>query len=240
MIPSNSSPRFPSATAGVNQQIPEQNQTRSSSSDNLKPSYGDDDEIYIILRGSDVMAFKVREDVVEKLSRDHPGIFDGINNPKDLNDLLSADPVRFQPLAKLLADNDDYSASFFESTDHFNRDNFKNIPYLYTEKISYGLYRHGCYKIIEEFDGPQWLQTYPDRYEAMKKSKHHVSQLQAFLFDQSISDSEKVAKLQSLFHPTSEGDTDITADQLLENAELLFGDTSKEAKQQAIEYGIKP
>lgn len=240
MIPSNSSPRFPSATAAVHQQVPEQNQSGSSPSANLKPSYGDDDEIYIILRGSDVTTFKLREDVFEKLSRDHPGIFDGINDPKDLNNLLSADPVRFQPLAKLLADNDDHSASFFESTDHFNKDNFKNIPSLYTEKISYGLYKHGCYKIIDEFEGPQWLETYPERYEAMKKNKLHISQLREFLFDQSISDSDKVAKLQLLFRPISPGEEEITVEELLENTEFLIGDTFKEDQKRAIEHGLRP
>ena len=236
MIPSNSSPRFPSATATVHQKVPEQNQSVTSPSDYLKPSYGDDDDFYIILHSCDLNAEKpLREDVVNKLSKDHPGIFDGLTNP---NDLLRADPVRYQPLAKLLADNNG-GASIFEKDPDYSHDYHNKSPW-YTEKISYGLYKHGFYKIMDDWEGQEWLESYPDRYEAMKKSKHHVSQLQAFLFDQSISDSEKVAKLQSLFPPTSEGKAGITADQLLENIELLVGNTSKEAKQQAIEYGIKP
>ena len=235
MIPSNSSPRFPSATATVHQQVPEQNQSGSSPSDYLKPSYGDDDDFYIIFQRCGLTDNNLlREDVVKKLSKDHPGIFDGLTNPSDL---LRADPVRYQPLAKLLADNG--SASIFENNHDYDRADL-NRPSWNTEKISYGLYKHGFYEIMLDHEEEQYIESYPDRYEAMKKSKHHVSQLQAFLFDQSISDSEKVAKLQSLFPPTSGGGAGITADQLLENTELLFGDTSKETEQQAIEYGIKP
>ena len=233
MIPSNSSPRFPSATAAVHQQVPEQNQSGSSPSANLKPSYGDDDEIYIILRGSAIMGCELREDVVKKLSTDHPGIFDGLTNPKDL---LVADPVRYQPLAKLLADGG--TASILEPT--YDYGNFRNLPNFSAEKISYGLYKHGCYKIIDEFEGPQWLETYPERYEAMKKSKLHISQLREFLFNQSISDSDKVAKLQLLFRPISPGEEEITVEELLENTEFLIGDTFKEAQKRAIEHGLRP
>lgn len=235
MIPSNSSPRFPSATAAVHQQVPEQNQSVSSPSDYLKPSYGDDDDFYIIFQGGGLADNNtLREDVVKKLNKDHPGIFDGLTDPSEL---LRADPVRYQPLAKLLADNG--FASIFENNHDFDLADL-NRPSWNTEKISYGLYKHGFYEIMRDHEEELYVESYPERYEAMKKSKHHVSQLQAFLFDQSISDSEKVANLQSLFPPTSEGKADITADQLLENIELLVGNTSKEAKQQAIEYGIKP
>ena len=228
MIPSNYLPRFPSAAAGAHQQVAEQNQPESSSSEELKPSYSDDDDFYIILHSYSLAENNpLREDVVEKLSKDHPGIFDGLTNP---NELLCADPVRYQPLAKLLADDD--PDSIFEPHRYSNR------PSWGAEKISYGLYKHGFYRIMDD-EREEWLESYPDRYEAMKKNKLNVSQLRAFLFEQSISDSDKVARLQLLFPPIGEGEEEITIEQLLENTEFLFGDTFKEAKQRAIDAGFK-
>lgn len=229
MIPSNSLPKFPLATSGAHQQVPEQNQSGSSPSEYLKPSYDDDDDFYIILHSCSLAENNpLREDVVEKLSKDHPGIFDGLTNP---NELLRADPVRYQPLAKLLEEED--PDSIFEPHRYSNR------PSWGAEKISYGLYKHGFYRIMDD-EMEQWLESYPDRYEAMKKNKLNVSQLRVFLFDQSISDSDKVARLQLLFPPIGEGEEEITIEQLLENTEFLFGDTFKEAKQRSIENGIQP
>lgn len=236
MIPSNSLIRFPSATAGAHQQVQKQNQPESSTSDYLKPSYGDDDDFYIIVSSYGMFDCSIlREGVVEKLSKDHPGIFEGLTNPADL---LIADPVRYQPLAELLVD-DGSRDSVFEPILPRQGDSFHHKCW-FAVKIPYGLYKHGFYEIMEDRDGRQWLESYPERYEAMKKNKLHVSQLREFLFDQSISDSDKVAKLQLLFPPISEDEEEITIEQLLENTEFLFGDTFKEAKQRAIEYGLQP
>ena len=235
MISSNSLPRFPFATAGAHQQVPKQNQPESSPSDYSKPSYGDDDDFYIIIHACGLADNSpLREEVVKKLSKDHPGIFDGLTDPSDL---LGADPVRYQPLAKLLSDSS--PASVFESKRLRLGDN-SHAECRSAVKISYGLYKHGFYKIMEDHTGQQSLESYPDRYEAMKKNKLNVSQLRVFLFDQSISDSDKVARLQLLFPPIGEGEEEITIEQLLENTEFLFGDTFKEAKQRAIENGFQP
>ncbi|WBA83267.1 hypothetical protein [Endozoicomonas sp. GU-1] len=81
---------------------------------------------------------------------------------------------------------------------------------------------------------------YSDKYQLMEKNKQFLAQLRTFLFDQNMSNDDKVMNLQMLFPPVDQSGDDVSFDQLRENMDLLFRNTFKQAQQRAMNYGLKP
>lgn len=129
----------------------------SSSSAYVPPSFNDDDEFYIMyLRRDHGSPGSLKQVFIEALSLDHPGIF---NDLADVSDLFQ-DPVRYQPLAKRIRDPE-WLRYVFENDDR---------PTLWrSEKTTYGVYKHGCYKTVKDGNGRNHIEIDHDRYSAIKK-----------------------------------------------------------------------
>ena len=148
----------------------------SSSSAYVPPSFNDDDEFYIMyLRRDHSSPGSLKQVFIEALSLDHPGIFDGL---ADVSDLFQ-DPVRYQPLAKRIHDPE-WLGYVFENDDR---------PTLWrSEKTTYGVYKHGCYKTVKDGNGRNHIEIDHDRYSAIKKNTldSHVDQLGSSLASTTI------------------------------------------------------
>ena len=231
MIPSSTTPTFSSAAGASSSNAGQQAQELPESSicAGVQPPFDDDDEFYIICqscRWNPPMTLK--KEVIEKLRQDHPSIFDGLDSP---DDLFRAAPDKYQPLAKLIRDTLNIESIL---------DTRLGKPELYTDKITYDIYKHDLYEIIEDVGGKQWVLVDDDSYDALRKRKLFVSQLREFLFDESMSSDHKIKNLKGLFPPVGPGEEDVSIEQLSENMNSLFGDTFKKAQQRSIEAGFKP
>ena len=60
------------------------------------------------------------------------------------------------------------------------------------------------------------------------------------MFDESVSSDDKVGCLQMPFSPINQGEADVSIDDLRENMDFLFRTVFKQAKQRAINSGMKP
>ena len=149
---------------------------KSSSSAYVPPSFNDDDEFYIMyLRRDHGSPGSLKQVFIEALSLDHPGIFDGL---ADVSDLFQ-DPVRYQPLAKRIHDPE-WLGYVFENDDR---------PTLWrSEKTTYGVYKHGCYKTVKDGNGRNHIEIDHDGYSATKKNilDSHVDQLGSSLASTTI------------------------------------------------------
>ncbi|WP_422448957.1 hypothetical protein [Endozoicomonas sp. ALB091] len=229
MIPPSSS-LTSSFIAGAGQSPTEPNQPESISSDSVELKLSSDDDFYLLYVGSYTSPGTLKRETIEQLNKDHPGIFNGLENP---DDLFNADPVKYQPLAKLIYDTDYRDLETILDPDI-------GEPCWSAQKMLYGEYQGDFYKFEGDYEGTQWVRVHSDKYQLMKKNKQFVAQLREFLFDQSMSNDDKVVNLQMLFPPVDQSGEDISADQLRENMDLLFRNTFKQAQQRAINSGFKP
>ena len=240
MIPSSSSPRLPTTVAGASsadRQITGQDVPGSSSSAQVKPSYSDDDDFYFLYATSWTPYGTLKKETIEKLSKDHPGLFDGLDEP---DDLFEAKPIKYQPLAKLIHDTPDLNTILDVGMVRPDERRPDGKLCWTTKKVPYGLYKHRFFDIHEDYEGTQTLKVDLKGYEAMRKNHLFFSQLSEFLFDESMSNDEKVAKLKMIFGTVNEGDEEISIDQVCENMDLLFCTSFKETQRQAIERGMNP
>lgn len=236
MIPSSSSPTTPtfSSAAGASssnagQQVQESSESSTYARMRSFFDIDDDDEIYIICRGSQFYSpLILKEEVIEKLRRDYPGKFD---DPYGPNTFFYCAAGLYQPLAKLIRDNPNLESIF---------DIKLGKPDLYVEKIPYAIYEHGFYEVIEDAWGKEWVVVDHDGYDTFRKKELFVPRLREFLFDESMSSDHKIESLKGLFPPIGPGEKDVSIEQLSENMDFLFGDTFKKAQQRAIEAGFKP
>ena len=240
MIPSSSSPRLPTTVASASsadRQITAQDLPGSSSSAQVKPSYRDDDDFYFLYATSWTPYGTLKKETIEQLSKDHPGLFDGLDEP---DDLFEAKPIKYQPLAKLIHDTPDLNTILDVGMVRPNERRGDGELCWTTKKVPYGIYKHGFYHIHEDYEGTQSLKVDTKGYEAMRKNYLFFSQLSEFLFDESMSNDEKVAKLKMIFGTIKEGEDDISIDQVCENMDLLFCTSFKEVQRQNIERGFAP
>lgn len=236
MIPSSSSPTAPtfSSAAGASssnagQQVQESSESSTYARMRSFFDIDDDDEIYIICRGSQFYSpLILKEEVIEKLRRDHPGKFD---DPFGPNTFFYCVPELYQPLAKLIRDNPNLESIF---------DIKLGKPDLYVDKIPRAIYEHDFYEVIEDGYGKEWVVVDHDGYDTFRKRKLFIPRLREFLFDESMSSDHKIESLKGLFPPIGPSEEEVSIEQLSENMDSLFGDTFKKAQQQAIEAGIKP
>ena len=195
-----------------------------------RKNFSPDDVFYLLYVGSWSSPGTLKRETIKQLKKDHPGIFKGLDEP---DDLFEADPVKYQPLAKLIHDT-----RFCDLETILNRG--IGDPCWCAEKMLYGEYQGGFYSVERDYEGTQWVKVHSDHYQLMKKNKLFVAQLRDFLFDQSMSNDDKVMNLQMLFPPLDQDGEDVSIDQLRENMDLLFGNTFKQAQQRAINSGLKP
>ena len=232
MIPSLSS-TAPSSSfvAGAGQPPTAPDLLGSTSGDSVaaKPSFNDDDDFYFLYHGGWDSPGVIKQEGIDLLIKNNPGIFDGVDK-ETLNDfmhdgygiqeLFNSDPVKYQPIARYI--NQGHEGD------------------LMVHIMKYGEYKGGFYKVERNYEGTQWVRVHSDRYKLMLENKRFVSQLREFLFDQSMSNDDKVVNLQMLFPPIDQSDEDVSIDELRRNMDLLFGDTFKQAQQRAINSGFKP
>lgn len=234
MIPSSPSPTTPTfspaagaSSSSAGQQV--QESSEASTYARVQSSFDDDHELYILCECRKYNPPVIlKKEVIEKLRRDHPGIFDGLKNP---NSLFGCDPVLYQPLAKLVRDNPNLESIL---------DIRLGKPDLYVDKITYGIHRHNFYEVIRDIGGKEWVLVDHDGYDAFRKRELFVPRLREFLFDESMSSDHKIENLKGLFPPIGPGEKDISIEQLSENMDFLYGDTFKKAQRRAIEAGFKP
>ena len=141
--------------------------SESPSSAYVPPSFNDDDEFYILYPSGDHGSpGTLRQDAIEALNIDHPGIFDDL---ADVSDLFR-DPARYQPVAR--------GIHKFEYLDCLLENEGKPILWQ-VEKTTYGVYKHGCYKTVKDGNGRNHIEIDHDRYSAIKKNilDSHVDQL---------------------------------------------------------------
>ena len=238
MIPSSSSPTpTPSISSAVGasssnsgQQV--QELPGASSYAGVQPSLNDGDEFYILCKGYGYNPpGPLRKEVIEKLRQDNPGIFDGLDSP---DDLFRANPIKYQPLAKLILDTPN-----LESILDVKLGDLGNFGW-YTDTITYEIYKHNFYEVLTDIGGKEWVLVDDDSYDAFRKRKQFVSQLREILFDESMSSDHKINELKGLFPPIDPSGEDVSLEQLVENMDFLYGDTFKKAQQRAIEAGCKP
>lgn len=226
-------PSVNTSSTGVSQQqtdpyLPEP--TSSSAAVRVAPSFQDDDDFYLLYIGSYSSPGTLKEETIQKLDTDHPGLFKGLEEP---DDLFYDSPVYYQPLAKLIHDvgNADLKSILNAGI---------GDPCWCATKIPYGLYKGGFYRIEGDYEGTQWVRVHYAQYEMMVESKRFVSQLREFLFDPGMGNDEKVDKLQALFPPLNQGEEEISIKDLLNNMNLTLGTEFKQAQQRAIDGGLKP
>ena len=228
-------PSPPPATSsfvnGASQSPREPDLPESSSGDSVevKPPFDDEDDFYYLYKGGWGGPGAITQEGIDFLQQNNPGIFDEVNE-KTLNmflnwgygiqDLFDSDPVKYQPIARYIAQG--------------------HKGELCVLIMKYGEYKGGFYRVKQDYGGKQSIKVHSERYKLMKENKRFVSQLREFLFDQSISNDEKVVNLQMLFPPIHQGEEDVSVDQLRENMNLLFKNTLKQAQQQAINSGFAP
>ncbi|MBO9493014.1 hypothetical protein J7438_02765 [Thalassotalea sp. G20_0] len=229
MIPPSSS-LTSSYIAGAGQSPTEPNQPESISGDSVELKLSSDDDFYLLYVGSYSSPGTLKRETIERLNKDHPGIFNGLEDP---DDLFKADPIKYQPLAKLIHDT-----RFSDLKTILNAR--IGQPCWCAEKMLYGEYQGGFYSVEEDYEGTQWVKVHSDQYQLMKKNKQFFAQLREFLFDQNMSNDDKVVNLQKLFPPVDQRGEDVSVDQLRENMDLLFRNTFQQAQQRAIIYGLKP
>ncbi|MGI2026055.1 hypothetical protein [Endozoicomonas acroporae] len=229
MIPPSSS-LTSSFIAGAGQSPTEPNQPKSISGDSVELKLSSDDDFYLLYVGSYTSPGTLKQETIERLNKDHPGIFNGLEDP---DCLFEADPVKYQPLAKLIHDT-----RFCDLKTILNPD--VGAPCWRAKKMLYGEYQGGFYKVEGDYEGSQWVRVHSDKYQLMKKNKQFFAQLRAFLFDQNMSNDDKVMNLKMLFPPVDQSGDDVSFDQLRENMDLLFRNTFKQAQQRAMNYGLKP
>ena len=229
--------------AGAGQSPTEPNQPESISGDSVEIAeiaeiaetveikLSSDDDFYLLYVGSYTSPGFLKRETIEQLNQDHPGIFNGLDDP---DDLFEADPAKYQPLAKLIYDTGYGDLETILAPGSFGE------PCWSAKKMLYGEYQGGFYSFEEDYEGKQWVKVHSDHYQLMKKNKQFVAQLREFLFDQSMSNDDKVVNLQMLFPPINQSEEDVSIDQLRESMDLLFGNTFKQAQQRAINSGFKP
>ena len=150
--------------------------SESPSSAYVPPSFNDDDEFYILYPSGDHGSpGTLRQDAIEALNIDHPGIFDDL---ADVSDLFR-DPARYQPVAR--------GIHKFEYLDCLLENEGKPILWR-VEKTTYGVYKHGCYKTVKNGNGRNYIEIDHDRYSAIKKNTldSHVDQLGSSLASTTI------------------------------------------------------
>ena len=232
MIPSLSS-TAPSSSfvAGAGQPPTAPDLLGSTSGDSVaaKPSFNDDDDFYFLYKGGWDSPGAIKQEGIDLLIKNNPSIFDGVDkgtldefmdDGEGIQDLFNSDPVKYQPIARYI--NQGHEGD------------------LMVRIMKYGEYKGGFYKVERNYEGTQWVRVHSDRYKLMLENKRFVSQLREFLFDQSMSNDDKVVNLQMLFPPIDQSDEDVSIDELRRNMDLLFGDTFKQAQQRAINSGFKP
>lgn len=232
MIPS---PFFPApsssfvAGAGQPPAEPELPEATSGDSVEAKSSFNDDDEFYILYKGGWSDPGAIKKEGIDFLKKNNPGIFDDVDKDTlnsfmdsgyGIQRLFDSDPVKYQPIARYIDQGHEGCLSAF--------------------RMSYGEYKGKFYDIEEDYEGTQWVNVHSDHYELMLENKRFVSQLREFLFDQSMSNDEKVVNLQMLFPPIDQRDEGVSIEELRKNMDLLFGDTFKQAQQRAINSGFRP
>ena len=149
----------PSSVGASQQKRSKPDLPESSSSAGEKPSYHDD-EFCILYPEYYGSHGRLKKETIEKLRNEHPGIFDGFDTP---DDLFEADPVKYQPLAKLIHDTPDIE-SILE-----DRGRGGNLDWN-TRKVNYGIHKYGFYKFDHNFEGWQWIDVDYDKYETLKKT----------------------------------------------------------------------
>lgn len=239
MIPSQSIPNVSISAAASQHVIPDQDlhlpklDLSGASSAEAKPTYNDDDDDFYILYASSYSPHgTLKKETIEKLSKDHPGIFDGLHEP---DELFEADPVKYQPLARLIHETPNLETILDADEGRGDGD-----PCWTTEKIPYGIHKYGFYRIEEDYEDMQWVRIDLRGYEEMKKNKLFFSQLRDFVSDPGMSNDDKVSNLLQIFSTVEEDGDDVSVDQVRSNFDLLFKDASNKAQQRAIEAGLKP
>ena len=253
MIPSPSSPAPSSSfVAGAGQPPTAPDLLGSTSGDSVaaKPSFNDDDDFYFLYKGGWDSPGAIKQEDIDLLIKNNPGIFDGVDKEtlnefmdegEGIQDLFNSDPVKYQPIARYISQGHEGC--------------------LMAHIMKYGEYKGGFYKVERDYEGTEWVKVRSDHYKLMLENKRFVSQLREFLFDQSMSNDDKVVNLQMLFPPIDQSDEDssieelskntdllsidqsdedVSIEELRRNMDLLFGNTFKQAQQRAINSGFKP
>ena len=232
MIPSPSSPAPSSSfVAGAGQPSTAPDLLGSTSGDSVaaKPSFNDDDDFYFLYKGGWDVPGAIKQEGIDLLIKNNPGIFNGVDKEtlnefmdegEGIQDLFNSDPVKYQPIARYI--------------------NQGHEGCLQVHIMKYGEYKGGFYRVERNYEGTEWVKVHSDRYKLMLENKRFVSQLREFLFDQSMSNDDKVVNLQMLFPPIDQSDEDVSIEELRRNVDLLFGNTFKQAQQRAINSGFKP
>ena len=222
---------IPSSVAGANQLPKEADLPRSSSGDPVavKPPFDDDDDFYYLYKGGWGGPGAISQEGIDFLKENNPSLFDEVDE-KTLDRLLNwgygiqrlfdSDPVKFQPMARYIAQGHDGD--------------------LCVLIMKYGEYKGGFYTVENDYEGKERVIVHSKEYNLMKDNKRFISQLREFLFDQSMSNGAKVASLQELFPAINQSEEDMSIDQLRESMNLLSENTLKQAQRQAIDSGLAP
>lgn len=220
-----------SFVAGASQSPKEADMSGSSSGDPVavKPPFDDDDDFYYLYKGGWGGPGTISQEGIDFLKENNPGLFDEVDE-QTLNRLLNwgysiqrlfdSDPVKYQPMARYIAQGHDGD--------------------LCVLIMKYGEYKGDFYTVENDYEGKERVIVHSQEYKRMKDNKRFVSQLREFLFDQSMSNEAKVANLQELFPAINQSEEDVSIDQLRESMNLLSENTLKQAQQQAINSGLAP
>lgn len=220
-----------SPVAGASQSPKEADLPGSSSGDPVavKPPFDDDDDFYYLYKGGWGGPGAISQEGIDFLKENNPGLFDEVNEQTldrllnwgyGIQRLFDSDPVKFQPMARYIAQGHDGDLTVLI--------------------MKYGEYKGNFYTVENDFEGKEWVTVHSEEYKRMKDNKRFVSQLREFLFDQSMSNDAKVANLQGLFPAINHSEENVSIDQLRESMNLLSENTLKQAQQQAIDSGLAP
>ena len=218
-----------SSVAGASQSPKEADLPGSGDPVAVKPPFDDDDDFYYLYKGGWGGPGAISQEGIDFLKQNNPGLFDEVDE-KTLDRLLNwgygiqrlfdSDPVKFQPMARYIAQGHDGD--------------------LCVLIMKYGEYKGGFYTVENDYEGKERVIVHSKEYNLMKDNKRFISQLREFLFDQSMSNGAKVASLQELFPAINQSEEDMSIDQLRESMNLLSENTLKQAQRQAIDSGLAP
>ena len=219
---------IPSSVAGANQLPKEADLPGSADPVAVKPPFDDDDDFYYLYSGGFGGPGPISQEGIDFLKENHPSLFNEVNEDTlnrflnwgyGIQRLFDSDPVKFQPMARYIAQGHDGN--------------------LRVHIMKYGEYK-GNFYTVEDYDGMEHVRVHSEEYKCMKDNKRFISQLREFLFDQSMSNEAKVASLQGLFPAINQSEEDVSIDQLRESMNLLSENTLKQAQQQAINSSLAP
>lgn len=218
-----------SSVAGASQSPKEADLPGSGDPVAVKPPFDDDDDFYYLYKGGWGGPGAISQEGIDFLKENNPSLFDEVDE-KTLDRLLNwgygiqrlfdSDPVKFQPMARYIAQGHDGD--------------------LCVLIMKYGEYKGGFYTVENDYEGKERVIVHSKEYNLMKDNKRFISQLREFLFDQSMSNGAKVASLQELFPAINQSEEDMSIDQLRESMNLLSENTLKQAQRQAIDSGLAP